>query len=160
MNRIAALLLATLLLAAVAGAEERQEEGKKTSLQVEGYARETPPGVKMSAAYLTLHNHGTSVRRLLAVELPGQGQASADLHTTVEEDGISRMRPLELLEVPAGGHLRMAPGGVHLMLHGVRLRAGDQLPLRLRFADGQVIEISVPVRKLRATADPHRHHHG
>ncbi|MGL6160509.1 copper chaperone PCu(A)C [Microbulbifer sp.] len=164
MNRIAALLLGTLLLAAVASSEERQqggqEEEQKAPLQVEGYARETPPGVEMSAAYLTLHNRGTAARRLLAVELPGRAQASADLHTTVEENGVSRMRPLELLEVPAGGSLRMAPGGVHLMLHGVRLRAGEQLPLRLRFADGQAIEISVPVRKLRATADPHRHHHG
>lgn len=153
MNRITGLLLGSLLLAAGAAAAGEQ----KATLEIGGYARETPPGVAMSAAYLTLHNRGTAARRLRAVELPGRAQASAELHTTVEESGVSRMRPLEQLEVPAGGSLRMAPGGVHLMLHGVQLRAGDRLPLRLRFADGQVIEISVLVRKLRATADPHHH---
>jgi copper(I)-binding protein len=61
--------------------------------------------------------------------------------------------------VPAGGAVEMAPGGVHLMLHGLQLRAGEQLPLRLYFANGEVLEVSVPVRRPDAQAG-HKHHHG
>lgn len=144
--------LAALLLSVAAVADQ-------PALHVDGYARETPPGAAMGAVYLRLHNGAEVVRRLLRVELPGHTDASADLHTTEQRDGVSRMRPLEMLAVPAGGEVQMAPGGVHLMLHGLELRAGDTLPLRLHFASGDTVDIEVPVRSLRAEPE-HRHRHG
>ncbi|WHI50829.1 copper chaperone PCu(A)C [Microbulbifer sp. MLAF003] len=79
-------------------------------LQVEGYARETPPGAPMSAAYLSLHNTGEHLLLLKAVELRGKQDIGVDLHTTESSDGISRMRPLEQLAIAAGQKLQMAPG--------------------------------------------------
>ncbi|WP_346838745.1 copper chaperone PCu(A)C [Microbulbifer sp. SAOS-129_SWC] len=117
-----------------------------TALDVSGYARETPPGATMSAAYLSLRNSGKAPRRLVAVTLPDRDGAAAALHTTVVDDGINRMRPLAQLAIPAGATVAMAPGGVHLMLRGVRLQAGEQLSLRLHFANGSERNIRVPVR--------------
>lgn len=134
-------------------------EGDAFRLQVEGYARETLPGAGMSAAYLSFHNSGDGDLQLRGVELPGLEKAVADLHTTVNDGGISRMRPLATLAIPAGAEVRMAPGGVHLMLSGVKLRAGERLLLRLRFAGGITRDVVVPVRGPQP-AEEHHHHHG
>ncbi|SHF68947.1 hypothetical protein SAMN04487965_2457 [Microbulbifer donghaiensis] len=139
-------------------AEEVKPAAVIRGLEFAGYARETLPGAAMSAAYLSLRNASGKELRLQSVELPGLEDADADLHTTVSEGGVSRMRALPELAIPAGATVEMAPGGVHLMLRGVRLRAGEQLPLRLHFAGGEILELHVPVRQLKAAAE--HHHHG
>jgi hypothetical protein len=150
-----ALLFGTPLLQAQT--ENPAQSALVSAMQIEGYARETPPGSRISAAYLTLRNSGTAAQ-LQAVELPGHPQASAGLHTTIYEQGVSRMRALEALEIPAQSNLVMQPGGVHLMLQGIQLRAQEKLPLRLHFIGGGVIDILLPVHPL-VTAGEH-HHHG
>ena len=52
------------------------------------------------------------------------------IHRTVEEGGVSRMRPAGKLEIPPGGELRFEPGGLHLML---------MRPLR-PLAEGDVVD--------------------
>ncbi|WP_444959262.1 copper chaperone PCu(A)C [Microbulbifer sp. ZKSA002] len=129
-------------------------------ITAEGYARETPPGPSMSAAFVSLHNTGDSSQVLTGVELPGVEQASADLHTTISENGINRMRPLDQLTIAARASVDMAPGGVHLMIKGLRLQAGEELPLRLLFADGSSVDILVPIVRMSDEGEHHHHHHG
>ncbi|WP_445363110.1 copper chaperone PCu(A)C [Microbulbifer sp. ANSA003] len=129
-------------------------------ITAEGYARETPPGPSMSAAFVSLHNTSDSSQVLTGVELPGVEQASADLHTTISENGINRMRPLDQLTIAAGASVDMAPGGVHLMIKGLRLQAGEELPLRLLFADGSSVDILVPIVRMSDEGEHHHHHHG
>ncbi|MFC6634457.1 copper chaperone PCu(A)C [Microbulbifer taiwanensis] len=133
-------------------------DGDAFQLELEGYVRETLPGANMSAAYLSLRNNGETDLQLQSVEVPDLEKAIADLHTTINENGVSRMRPLAQLAIPAGEVVTMTPGGLHLMLRGVQLRVGEALPLRLRFASGITLEVEVPVRGLKA-AEAH-HHHG
>lgn len=169
MNKLLKTLGAIFIAGALAGFTAAGDDGTAAAgsqvtgpaipgLHLDGFARETLPGMAMSAAYLSVRNSGGEAMRLTGVELPGLEDATADLHTTVNEDGVSRMRALPELAIPAGAAIVMAPGGVHLMLHGVRLRAGEQLPLRVHFADGRVVELSIPVRQLKAAAG--HHHHG
>lgn len=161
MRKLFALGLALLLnCTAWAADDDGQKPDLEPSLKIDGYARETLPGSAMSAAYLLLNNTGDADLSLQGVELR-EPEGAADLHTTaVGEDGISRMRPLAALVIPAGTEVRMAPGATHLMLRGVMLHAGDTLPLRLRFAGGGVLDIEVPVRSLKAESGEHDHHHG
>lgn len=149
-----ALMLATSALLANSG-----HALESNGLEVTGYAREMPPGAVMGAAYLVFRNGATRDRRLLKVELPGLPEASAALHTTVMENGVSRMRSLAEITLPQNGHLEMQPGATHLMLRGVQLKAGEQLALRLLFADGEALDVQVPVRA-DVAADNHHHHHG
>jgi copper(I)-binding protein len=62
---------------------------------------------------------------------------------------MASMRRLEQVEIPAGGTVSFAPGGKHFMLFGKPPlpRAGENVSLKLNFADGGVLELSVPVRK-------------
>lgn len=143
------MLLSTALQAQVAA---------HPPLEASGYAREMPPGAVMGAAYLTLVNHSPRARRLQKVELLGNTQATAVIHTTVDVDGVSRMRPLAEVTVAQQQRLEMRPGATHLMLHGVQLKAGDKLALRLVFADGETLDLQIPVHS--AVAAEHHHHHG
>jgi copper(I)-binding protein len=50
--------------------------------------------------------------------------------------------------IPAGGTLRFAPGGHHLMLVGLAraMKAGDSLPATLVFAGGRRMKVEFAVR--------------
>lgn len=80
----------------------------------------------MGAVYFTVHNRSDHDDRLVAVEAGGTigDGAGAQLHETVLEDGVSRMRARpEGFAVPAGEDLRFEPGGPHVMLTGLDMPA-------------------------------------
>lgn len=102
-----------------------------------------PPGMNMAAGYFELSNPGSTPLRLLSVSSPGF--ESVEMHETVTEQGLSRMRAIEKVEVPAHGSLRFEPGGKHLMLMGARMDSipPKQIPLSLEVvgADGSARKI-------------------
>jgi copper(I)-binding protein len=111
----------------------------------DAWARATPPGMTVAAAYLTLAG-GTRGDRLLGAVTPRA--AMAELHVVTESDGMSRMRQTDGVEVPAGSTVTLAPQGTHVMLMGLGepLVAGQQFPLTLRFADAGAMTVMVTVR--------------
>jgi hypothetical protein len=60
------------------------------------------------------------------------------------------MSPVKAIELPPGRTVRLAPGGYHLMLLGLKqqLKAGDYMPITLKVqgADGQVRDIDIKMR--------------
>ena len=140
-------------------------------LDISGYAREMPPGAPMGAAYVTLRDLSGSARMLTRVEMPAHPQGRVEIHTTQQVDGVSRMRALEKIPLPGNGTIEMRPGATHLMVHGVALKAGHTLSLRLVFADGSVRDATLPIRSLDGRGQSekskpgegehqHTHHHG
>ncbi len=130
MHRLIALLaLCCLGVPGIAAAD--------TNLIVAGaWLRQPPPGVDAAAAYLTLANEGRAAVRLTGASSPMA--RSVTLHESMETGGVSRMRPITSLNLPAGGHVEFKPGGRHIMLQGLAhpLHPGDHVPLVLLFADG------------------------
>ncbi|HMO59400.1 MAG TPA: copper chaperone PCu(A)C [Roseiflexaceae bacterium] len=84
------------------------------------------------AAYLTLRG-GRTPDRLLAADTPVA--AAVELHAAIDDAGVMRMRPVEAIEIPAGGEVRLQPGGLHLMLIGLNqpLTAGTSFEIALTF---------------------------
>jgi copper(I)-binding protein len=76
--------------------------------------------------------------------------SEAELHEMRMEGDVMQMRAVGSLPIPAGGVLKLAPRGQHLMLMGLKraLPVGDQVPLTLLFktAKGKRFEV-----KLQAT---------
>lgn len=108
------------------------------------------------AGYLTLVG-GTRDATLVAVTTPAA--ARTELHETMKMDapgapdhaghegmagmsGATTMRPVKALPLPAGQTVKLAPGGLHLMLFDVdaKVGPGGVVPLRLEFADGRTLE--------------------
>lgn len=98
-----------------------------------------------SAAYMLLVNSGDAPDRLISATT--DVAEVVELHTVLEEDGVMRMRPVEQIDIPAGGQTELRPGGFHVMLIGVQedLTAGETVDITLTFenAGEQVITASI-----------------
>lgn len=118
------------------------------------YARAVPPGQPNSAVFMTLTNDGTLPRALVAAASPVA--QSVELHNHVREDGMMRMRQVERIEIPPGQHVALAPGGLHVMLIGLKdgLAPGDTVDLSLSFDDGSTARVQAPVRAIAPPAGP------
>lgn len=99
-----------------------------------------------AAAYLILENRGPGADRLVRVSSPAAG--AVELHESRVEDGVMRMRPVEGIPVPAGSRVRLAPGGLHVMLMGLHgpLSEGGAVPLTLTFESGLTLRVDAVVR--------------
>lgn len=96
------------------------------------------PGTAMSAGYLRLENPGRAAVTLTRVTSPQFGRV--DLHRTVVEDGVSKMRPVPELVIAPGESVTLEPGGLHLMLMQPR---GDGARISLQFWSQDTLLLTV-----------------
>jgi periplasmic copper chaperone A len=122
------------------------------------WARPTLPGQSTGGAYLSVHNSGSTPDRLLGGSTPAA--LRVEVHEMRMDGDVMRMREMAALDLPAGKRVALAPGGLHLMLTGLKapLKVGDKLPLKLRFEKAGEIEVMLHVEsKPAAAADAHKH---
>jgi len=101
-----------------------------------------------SAAYFTL-NGGPRDATLTGVSSPAA--VRTEMHESMNSGGMMSMAPLKLVALRAGGEVAFAPGGKHVMVYGLRARAGGSVPLTFAFADGQKLTTQA---KVVAAGDP------
>jgi copper(I)-binding protein len=151
-RRAAPVLFAVSIVAAMAGGCRRGGTTGPAPLVEDAWARavklaRTPPpeGVN-SAAYMTLRNPGTVSARLVGATSPDAD--TVQIHQSTLQNGIARMRPVDALDVPPGGAVRLKPGSYHLMLVHVHrsLAPGDTVDITLHFATAHDIMLRVPVQ--------------
>ena len=130
---------------AVGAATASAMEGLKASdVQI----RATAPGMTATGGYVTIHNHSDEADRLVGVA--ADFAAKAEIHTMMHENGVMKMWALpDGIEIPAGGMVELAPGGLHLMLMGLTgtLQAGQMLEVELTFASGTRMRLAAHVRR-------------
>jgi copper(I)-binding protein len=119
------------------------------------YARAVPPGQPNSAVFMSLTNQSGQAQALVGAE--STVSEIVELHTHVEEDGMMRMRRIDQIDVPAGETVTLKPGGLHVMLIGLKqaLEPDDAVDLTLIFDDGSRIPVQAPVRRIEMQ---HMHH--
>ncbi len=108
-------------------------------------ARANPNPV--SSVYMHIENRGSQPDRLVSAACPMAGMVQ--IHEVVTEGGQSRMQEKAGgLEIPAGGHVDLKPGGYHIMLMDLErpLKEGETIQVTLRFERAGEITIDVPVR--------------
>jgi periplasmic copper chaperone A len=123
------------------------------------WARASPsPMMQAGAAYAQLENTGSRPDRLIAAASPAAERV--ELHTHIKDGDIMRMRRVEAIEVPPGERTVLQPGGLHVMLMGLRqpLRAGETVPLTLVFEEAGSVELAVPVAAAGMRMPPHGKH--
>jgi copper(I)-binding protein len=105
-----------------------------------------PASPDTAAVYFTVQNTGDGDDALLAAATDIADEVQ--LHRTVMEGGAMKMQPVPRIAVPAHGEARLARGGLHVMLLGLRrpLREGDRFELRLTFERAGAVTVVVPVR--------------
>jgi copper(I)-binding protein len=138
--------LAVLLLALASGLVAASEVRVDSA-----WVRASVPGQKTTVAYLNLTSR--HAMRLVGGHSPLVKRV--EIHEMRMQDNIMHMRALsEGLELPAGKTVKLEPGGIHLMLIGLRrqIKAGDTVPLTLALAgEGgsyQTLQLKLPVRAI------------
>ncbi len=108
------------------------------------WARATAPHAEAGGVFLTLTDHGAA-DRVLGASTPAA--ATAELHETVEDHGVFRMKPIDALPLAPNASVALKPGGLHVMLFGLKqqLKSGDQFPLSLRFEHAPPVTVTVTV---------------
>jgi hypothetical protein len=146
-------LLASLLVAATTPVSAADPTIEIT----QAWARAVPSGIKVGGAYITIVNHGSENDRLTGASSPVA--AKVELHTTLEENGVMKMRPLREVPVEAGATVTFSPGGMHIMLIDLNrpLKVGDTFPLTLSFDKAGSIQTNVKVVSARTGDTPHMH---
>ena len=136
------LFLISFLLLSPAWAEE--------GLDVQGWARATATKARNGAAYITIKNSSGSRDRLLSEK--SLAAKSAALHNHVMDNGVVKMRPAGSIEIPAYGTVIMKPGGLHVMLMGLKspLVKGGSLPLTLTFEKAGTMTIQIKIMGMGA----------
>jgi len=136
MRGILGIVAAALLLAGC---------GKPAELGADkAWARLPAVAGRPGAAYFTIRG-GAQADTLLAVSTPAA--LRAELHETMDHQGVKSMQPTRDVPVPAKGEIVFAPGGRHVMLFdlGPGVKPGTRIPLALAFASGKKLELQAQV---------------
>ena len=108
-----------------------------------------------------LTNNGVLPDRLLAASTPVA--TSARIHMHMMQDNVMKMRPLSAIEVSPGEPTVLQPGGLHIMLTGLKapLVEGSLVTLTLEFEKAGAVEVLVIVQEpavmLPDKAPAHKH---
>ena len=117
------------------------------------WARPTPPSAKLGAGYLTVVNSGAA-DRLVGAASPAA--ARVEMHVTLRDGEIMRMREVKAFDLPAKGRLELKPAGAHLMFVDLKrpFKQGDKVPVTLKFEKAGEVSTEFHIGRLGASAPP------
>lgn len=145
-GRAVVVLLAVATMLAACGSRSDGYAAAKGPIVVrEAWARPADSGAT-SGLYLTIANVDTGAVTITALSTPMA--ASAEMHETMQMDGMVHMSARPNVIIERGGTLTMVPGGLHVMLSSLTrtLRVGDSVPLTVSVGDGRTTPVMVPVK--------------
>jgi copper(I)-binding protein len=111
------------------------------------WARPTIGAATSGAVYFTVTDKG-GPDQLVGASTPIA--ATAEVHETIDDHGIMKMRPVPSLPLEPGKPVTLKPGGYHVMLTGLKqaLKVGDSFPVTLTFAHAQPITVTAKVETM------------
>lgn len=151
MNRMVGTALAVALLAVALPV--RAGDAKIGQIEIKAaWARATPPRPPVGGAYMIVTNGGAEPDHLIGAT--SEIAKTVELHSHVKDGDVMRMSALSSVEVPPGKSIGFAPGGLHVMLIGLKapLQEGARFPLVLEFATAGKVSVSVDVKAVGAAA--------
>lgn len=128
-------------------------EAKGISI-VAPWARATPGGAKVGAAFLEIQAVAGSDDKLISASSPVA--QTVELHDHIREGSVVKMRRIEVIAIGGGKSVTLKPGGLHLMLMDLKgpLNEGDKVELTLTFEKAGLIKVQAPVQKLGTMRAP------
>jgi copper(I)-binding protein len=101
---------------------------------------------RATAGYMALIDQSGKGNTLVGLEMAGG--AKAEIHETVTDGDIVKMRLVKSLAIPASGKAELTPTGGHIMIMGLKgpLKVGETVPMKLKFADGSEMMAYFAVR--------------
>jgi copper(I)-binding protein len=121
-----------------------------------GFSRATLPNAPVGGGYITITNIGTEDDTLIGASSPVA--EDVQLHQMKMEGDVMKMSAMpDGIPVPAGQTVTLEPGGLHLMMMGLKqpLVENDAVPVTLTFAKAGTVEIVLLVGSANADHPEH-----
>jgi copper(I)-binding protein len=145
-ERVGVIAFALMLLFAMSQSLIAHEF-KAGSIEVDHpWSRATPAGAKVAVGYAVIRNSGSEPDRLVAAS--GDIAGRTEIHEmAVDANGVMTMRPVDGVEIPAGGTAELKPGGLHIMFMDLQSVASEGAPFKgtLTFEKAGTVEIEFSV---------------
>ena len=148
-----------MVTAVLAGGEKAKQERpqerivvleKEKATLVNPFVRKAKKG-QNSAAFVIVQNNTEIPCRIVKATSPVAN--IIELHTSFEEDGVHKMRPVEAIELPGkteagAGEVELKSGGYHVMLIDLNqdLEPGTEIPLTLEIDNGNRLTAAYKVK--------------
>jgi periplasmic copper chaperone A len=126
--------------------------GDPPPLFVDGaYVRLNPNPDNPAAGYFIIHG-GPSDVTLRAIQT--DSAVRLEMHETMIEGGLTTMKPLETVDVPAKTNVVFAPSGKHLMIWKINPQAisAGKMELKLIFSNGERLLVDAVIQAPDGTA--------
>lgn len=139
MKQVLIFAFAVLLLLSACSAEQ--------GIAVQGaWARPTAQG-ENGAIYFVIQNNTRETDELTGVS--SDVAEAVEMHESKMEGDVMQMHPVETVPLQAGAKTTFKPGGLHIMLIGVKqdLKIGEEIEITLHFKNSGDIKIPVLVRE-------------
>jgi periplasmic copper chaperone A len=116
------------------------------------WARATAPGATVAGGYMVIRNQGAAGDKLVSASSPAS--AKVELHVTINDNGVMKMREVSGYDVPAKGTFELKPGGAHLMFVQIKrpFKEGEKVPVKLKFEKAGEVSAEFHVGRLGASA--------
>jgi periplasmic copper chaperone A len=114
----------------------------------------------VGGGYMTISNAGSMPDRLVGATT--EATDTVEFHDMKVEAGMMKMVPMpEGIEIPAGGTVSFAPGGLHVMFLNPKapFKQGECLEVVLQFERAGELPVQLSVGPIGADAPPESHHH-
>ncbi len=120
------------------------------------YARAAIKQQRNSAVFMQLKNLDDRTASVVSASSPVSD--AVELHTHINDNGVMRMRKIPRIELPGSQTVELKPGGLHVMLLGLRedLQIGQQVEVTLRFNDGSEKKLEAPVQRVMPPGAMHK----
>jgi periplasmic copper chaperone A len=138
------LIAAVAIVGTVGGATAQTRPVAQDIVVTNVWARATADAAKTGAAYMTITDNGRP-DRLTGISTPVAG--TAEVHQTINANGIVQMRAVADLPLETGKAITFAPGGYHVMLMNLKqpLKQGETFPMTLAFEHAKPVTVQVKV---------------
>ena len=120
--------------------------------------RVLPPGVPNTALYLTIEND--TYHDITFTHAESDVAERVEIHTHEHQQGVMKMRKLDSVTAVAQQTLSFQPGGLHLMLFGLKrpLKLGELIIVTLISESGARYDIEATAVKPGQEHSHHQHH--
>ena len=169
MKNILCALIAVFFAVAALGEESKGRSSQATDpvvsfshrglTFVNAVVRQPPPAAEITAGFLEIINDSDEDDVLLSAS--AAFAARVEIHQTLNDNGVMRMRPLpQGMAVGGGDSIVLQPGGAHLMFFGVDAVAPDGEEVVLNFAQRGALTVRFSVgAPATPAAEAHSHSH-
>src|SRR5258708_4444554 len=102
------------------------------------------PGKLPAGGHFTAHNN-----RPPAISINGVSSETCGMlmmHQSSSKGGMTGMDMVDSVKVPAGGMVKFAPGGYHLMCDAPKMKIGAKVPVLLHLSDGSAVAVGFQVK--------------